>query len=139
MDGDLVLRVVSDVPISDEELAEATRDLKDDLNELPGVEAKDLVTAAEPGTRDPFTVVLGMLVLSLFSYPTAKRAKKDLQHLGEIIRRYQERHKGKRVQIDFPDGTRIDAKNISEKNLTELLKSMPHQHPDSIDDEVSVD
>lgn len=127
VDDELVLRVVSDSPISDEELAELTRQLKDDLNDLPGVSATELVTPAKDGTRGAGDILIGALAISVFAYPTAMRVKADLKHLADIIRRHQQRHRGKRVRITLPDGTQVDAENISEKSLAEVLRSVPHR------------
>lgn len=137
--GDLVLRVVSESPISDEELAETTRDLKDDLNEVAGVEATELIGTPVEGTRNSGNIIIGALALTAFSYPTAMRVKADLKHLSEIIKRHQERHKGKRLQITLPDGTLIDAKNVSEKNLAEVLRSIPPSRALPAEQEKSLD
>jgi hypothetical protein len=139
VDGDLVLRVVSDSPISDEELAELTRHLKDDLNDVPGVEATELVEPAKEGTRSSGSIIIGALAVTAFSYPTAMRLKADIKHLADIIRRHQERHKGKRLRITLPDGTEVDARNISEKSLAEVLKSVPRQQPVAVEQESRTD
>ncbi|RZU75488.1 hypothetical protein EV384_4032 [Micromonospora kangleipakensis] len=123
VDG-LILRVVPDGPVTDEELAEQARHLKDHLNQVPGVEAMELVEEAEPGTRDPVSTIFGALTLAVFSYPTAKRAAADIKHLTEVIKRYQERNKGKRLRLSLPDGTEIDVRDVSEKTLTEVIKSV---------------
>lgn len=120
----LILRVVSDGPVTDEELAEQSRYLKDHLNQLPGVEAAELVEEAEPGTRDPVSIVFGALTLAVFSYPTAKRAAADIRHLAEVIKRYQERNKGKHLRMTLPDGTEVDVRDVSEKTMTEVIKSV---------------
>ena len=78
----LILRVASDVPVTDEELAEQARHLKDHLNQLPGVEATEVAEAAEPGTRDPVSYIFGLLALSVFAVPTVKRAAADIRHLA---------------------------------------------------------
>jgi len=139
VDGDLLLHVISRSPISDEELAERTRDLKDDLNEVTGVEATELIGPPVEGTRNSGNIIVGALALTVFSYPTAMRAKADIKHLGEIIKRFQERHKGKRLQITLADGTRIDAENVSEKGLVELLSSMPPARAVPAEQEKSLD
>ncbi|SCL30229.1 hypothetical protein GA0070624_4033 [Micromonospora rhizosphaerae] len=125
----LILRVVADGPVTDEELAEQARYLKDHLNQVPGVEATELVKEAEPGTRDPVSIIFGALTLAVFSYPTAKRAAADIRHLTEVIKRYQDRNKGKRLRMSLPDGTEIDVRDVSEKTLTEVIKaaSVPRQ------------
>lgn len=129
MNGDLVVYIVPETAISDEELAAAAHDLRDDLNEVRGVDAEELTGPPQEGTRDSGSVVLGAITLSLFALPTAIRLKADLKHLADIIQRYQERHRGKRLQIALPDGTHIDAENVSESKLAELLKNVPRQQP----------
>lgn len=124
MTDGFILRVVPDGPVTDEELAEQARHLKDHLNQLPGVEATELVEEAEPGTRDPVSIVFGALTLAAFGYPTAKRAAADIKHLIEVIKRYQERNKGKHLRMSLPDGTEIDVRDVSEKTMTELIKSV---------------
>ncbi|MEV6811319.1 hypothetical protein [Micromonospora sp. NPDC051296] len=120
----LILRVVSDGPVTDEELAEQARHLKDHLNQLPGVEAAEVAERAAPGTRDPVNYVFGLLALSVFAVPTVKRAAADIKHLAEVIKRYQERNKGKRLRMTLPDGTEIDVQDVSEKTLAEVIKSV---------------
>ena len=138
VDSELVLRVVSDSPISDEELAELTRHLKDDLNDVPGVSATELVAPAKEGTRGVGEIVIGALALTAFIYPTAMRVKADLKHLADIIRRHQQRHRGKRLRITLPDGTQVDAENISERSLAEVLRSVPH-HSTGVEQKSHVD
>ncbi|MFE9689602.1 hypothetical protein [Micromonospora sp. NPDC005806] len=140
MTDGLILRVASYGPASDEELAEQARHLKDHLNQLPGVEAMELVEAAKPGTRDSASMIFGALTLAIFSYPTAKRAAADIRHLAEVIKRYQERNKGKRLRMSLPDGTEIEVRDVSEKTLTEVIKSVsvPRQGtgvPEKVDGE----
>ncbi|MEU4217070.1 hypothetical protein [Actinoplanes sp. NPDC026623] len=129
--GDFLVNVVSDSPVSDEDLAEATRDLRDDLNELRGVEANEVAGPAAEGTRDATTVLLGVLGVSLFGIPTAMRAKADYDRLAkrldEIIKRYQERHQGKKITIDLPDGTKLDSENMSEEGLAKVLRNLPQR------------
>ncbi|MFR9780829.1 hypothetical protein ACL02O_32930 [Micromonospora sp. MS34] len=134
----LILRLASDEPVSDEELAEQARLLKDHLNQLPGVDARELVEPAEPGTRDPLSMVIGVLTLAVFSYPTAKRATADVRHLAQVIRRYQERNKGKRLRMSLPDGTEIDVRDVSEKTLTEVIRSVavPRQGTSAVAEKV---
>jgi len=139
VDGDLLLHVIPDSPISDEELAEQTRDLKDDLNEVTGVDATELIGPPVEGARNSGNIIIGALALSLFSFPTAMRAKADVKHLYEIIKRFQERHQGKRLQITLSDGTRIDAKNVSEKGLADLLNSVPPTRAVPAEQEKSLD
>ncbi|MFE9203462.1 hypothetical protein [Micromonospora sp. NPDC007230] len=137
----LILRVVSDGPVSDEELAEQTRQLKDHLNHLPGVEAAELVEAARPGTRDTVSIIFGALTLAVFSYPTAKRAAADIKHLAEVIKRYQDRNKGKHLRMSLPDGTEIEVRDVSEKTLTEVIKSVsvPRQGTPAVPEKVDGD
>lgn len=134
----LILQVVSEGPVTDEELAEQTRHLKDHLNQLPGVEATELVERAEPGTRDTVSVVFGALTLAVFAYPTARRAAADIKHLTEVIKRYQERNKGKRLRMSLPDGTEIDVRDVSEKTLTEVIRSVsvPRQGTSAVPEKV---
>ncbi|WP_030437010.1 hypothetical protein [Actinoplanes subtropicus] len=117
--------------MSDEELAEATRDLRDDLNDLRGVEAGEVAGPPAEGTRDPGTILLGVLGVSLFGVPTALRAKADFDRLAkrldEVLRRYQERHKGKKITIDLPDGTKLDSENLSEEGLAKVLRNLPQR------------
>ena len=120
----LILRVASDGPVTDEELAEQARHLKDHLNQLPGVEATEVAEEAEPGTRDPLSYIFGILALSVFAVPTVKRAAADIRHLAEVIKRYQERNKEKRLSMTLPDGTEIDVRDVSEKTLAEVIKSV---------------
>jgi hypothetical protein len=127
MDGDLIVQVESDESVSDEEIAEFTRQLKDDLDDLAGVEVTDVPAPAEEGTRGSGDIILGALAISAFAYPTAMRVKADLKHLADIIKRHQSRHRGKRVTITLADGTKVDVENISEKYLAEILESVPRQ------------
>ena len=133
VNGDLLVHIISESAISDEELAAAARDLRDDFNEVRGVEAGEVTGPPRPGTRNSGSVILGVVALSLFGLPTAIRAKADLRHLAEIIQRYQERHKGKRVRLTMPDGTEIEAENVSEEMLADLLRSMPQPGQKSLD------
>ncbi|GIJ80434.1 hypothetical protein Xph01_48660 [Micromonospora phaseoli] len=135
------MHVGSDGPVTDEELAEQTRHLKDHLNQLPGVEATELTGAAEPGTRDTVSYLFGLLALAVFTVPTVKRAAADIRHLAEVIKRYQERNKGKRLRMTLPDGTEIDVRDVSEKTLAELIKSVsvPRQGTAAIPEKVDGD
>jgi hypothetical protein len=127
MDGDLIVQVESDEPVSDEEIAEFTRQLKDDLNDVTGIEATEVPAPAEEGTRSSGGIILGTLAVTAFSYPTVMRLKADLKHLADIIKRHQERHRGKRVTIRLANGTKVDVENISEKYLAEILESVPRE------------
>jgi hypothetical protein len=131
VNGDFLVNVVSDSPVSDEELVDATRDLRDDLNELRGVEANEVAGPPAEGTRDAGTILLGVLGVSLFGIPTALRAKADYDRLAkrldEIIKRYQERHKGKKITIGLPDGTKLDSENMSEEGLARVLRNLPQR------------
>jgi len=120
--SDLLVYVVPQSAISDEELAAATRDLRDDLDEVRGVAAGEVTAPAPPGTRDAAGVVLGVVALSLFGLPTAIRARADLRHLAEILRRYQERNRGRSLRVELADGTEIAAATVSEEELNELLR-----------------
>ncbi|MDG4797566.1 hypothetical protein [Micromonospora sp. WMMD1082] len=137
----LILQVVSDGPITDEELAEQARHLKDHLNELSGVEATELATEAAPGTRDTASYLFGLLALAVFTVPTAKRAAADIRHLAEVIKRYQERNRGKRLRMTLPDGTEIDVRDVSEKTLAEVIKSVsvPRQGTVAVPEKVDGD
>ncbi|MGC5053142.1 hypothetical protein ACLQ2S_17005 [Micromonospora sp. DT48] len=141
MTDGLILRVVSDETVSDEELAEHARHLKEHLNQLPGVEASEQTVATAPGTRDTVSYLFGVLALAVFTVPTAKRAAADIRHLAEVIKRYQERNKGKRLRMTLPDGTEIDVRDVSEKTLTEMLKtvSVPRQGTASMPEKVDGD
>ncbi|WP_433528217.1 hypothetical protein ACQPYA_17840 [Micromonospora sp. CA-263727] len=119
----MILRVVSDGPVTDEELAEQARHLKDHLNQLPGVEATEMAAEAEPGTRDRVNFIFGVLALSVFAVPTVRRAAADIRHLAEVIKRYQERNTDTRLRMTLPDHTEIDVQDVSEQTLTEAITS----------------
>ncbi|MEV2239201.1 hypothetical protein [Micromonospora sp. NPDC049891] len=140
IDG-LILRVGSDEPVSDEELAEQARHLKEHLNQLSGVEASELTAQAAPGTRDTASYIFGVLALAVFTVPTVKRAAADIRHLAEVIKRYQDRNKGKRLRMTLPDGTEIDIRDVSEKTLAELIKSVsvPRQGTAAVPEKVDGD
>ncbi|MBX7266957.1 hypothetical protein KIF24_13580 [Micromonospora sp. Llam7] len=137
----LILQVVPDGPVSDEELAEQARHLKDHLNQLPGVEATEVTGEAVPGARDTVSYIFGLLALAVFTVPTVKRAAADLRHVAEVIKRYQERNKGKRLRMTMPDGTEIDVRDVSEKTLTELIRSVsvPRQGTAGVPEKVDGD
>jgi len=120
---------------------DATRDLREDLNEIRGVEAGEVTGPPVEGTRDPTTILLGVLGIS-FAIPTAMRVKADYDRLAkrldEIIKRYQERHKGKKVSIDFPDGTKFNSENMSEEGLAKVLRNLPQQSAVAIDERKNV-
>ncbi|GIJ23587.1 hypothetical protein [Micromonospora lutea] len=141
MIDELILQVVSDESASHEELVEQARHLKEHLNQLPGVEASELTTPAAAGTRDTVSYVFGVLALAVFTVPTVKRAAADIRHLAEVIKRYQERNKGKRLRMTLPDGTEIDVRDVSEKTLAELIKSVsaPRQGTASVAEKVDGD
>jgi hypothetical protein len=142
VNGHFRVIVASDSPVSDEELMDATRDLRDDLNEIRGVEADAVAGPPVEGTRDPGTILLGVLGVSLFGIPTAMRAKADYERvakrLDEIIKRYQERHKGKKISIDLPDGTKLDSENMSEEGLAKVLRNLPQRTGVAIDERKNV-
>jgi predicted CopG family antitoxin len=136
---DFQVQIVSDSPMSGEELAAATRELLDDLNEVQGVEATEVTGPAEEGTRDFGAVVLGVAGISLFAIPSGIRAKRHLKHLSDVIKRYQERHKGKKLRVIYADGSKLEGENVSEHVFAKMMRNMPQRSGDLLEQEKSLD
>jgi hypothetical protein len=146
VDDDFVLEIVSDTPMTDEELAALTRELLDDLSEVEGIEAGEVTGPAAEGTRDFGLTLLGIIGVSIFGIPNVVRTKRrsdrkkkakeaaaqaeieaDIRALTDVVKRYQERHKGKRVRFRFANGTVLEADNVSEQGVARMLRSVPAQ------------
>jgi hypothetical protein len=122
MMGDQFELIVTGIADShDDDLDDASRNLRDDLLEIEGVEVTEATRGPAPaGTRSAAELVLATIVVAYYAYRNARYTV----DLARVLRQWLDRNKGKRTTLRYPDGTEVDLTNLSEPAMREAIEQV---------------
>lgn len=111
-----------------EELEEACRQLRDDLEEIDGVDLAEVPgEPPPPGTRSSaFVALSAALMVGLYGGKMAVMAKSDLrrirQKIANVLDHWMRRHEKSRAIIKLPDGTEADLTGYGPDDIVSVLE-----------------
>jgi hypothetical protein len=129
-EGSFIISVVGLDQQDQEELEEACRQLRDDLEQIDDVELSEV--PGEPvaeGTRSPLIPTLGAaLFVAIYGRKMALMAKEDVKRvMAQILRvidQWQQRHKNTRVDFKLPDGTEAHVSGFDAESTQSMIETM---------------
>lgn len=116
-----VIDLSGDDPEDQEDLEDARNDLRNDLLEVPGIEISYITEAGERGTRVDIGTVAGSLGLAIWTAHFARHI--GVPTLARVIKSYIDR-RGRVVRIRKRDGTTVVMRNLSEKEIANVLEGI---------------
>ena len=124
MMGDQFELIVTGIADShDDDLDDASRNLRDDLLEVEGLEVTEATRGPAPaGTRGAAELVLATIVVAYYAYRNARYTV----DLARVVRHWLDRNKEKRAAIRYPDGTEIDLTGLSEEDMRAVIERVEH-------------
>lgn len=120
MMGDQFELIVTGIADShDDDLDDASRNLRDDLLEVEGLEVTEAARGPAPaGTRGAAELVLATIVVAYYAYRNARYTV----DLARVLRQWLDRNKGKRATLRYPDGTEIELTDLSESAMRDAIE-----------------
>lgn len=110
-----------------DDIYEASRSLRSDLEEITEVRVSDLMTnEGQEGTRSGLLtqiVAEGGAAL-IVAYYGGKTVRGIFRDVAEIVQRWQDRHKGNRVVLKTADGSVIELHGLSSDEAVTVMETL---------------
>jgi hypothetical protein len=123
----LTLWVTGAEPDDLDDIYEASRSLRSDLEEITEIRVSDLMTKqGQEGTRSGLLtqiVAEGGAAL-IVTYYGGKTVRGIFRDLAEIVQRWQDRHKGNRVVLKTANGTTIELHGLSGEEAVTVMETL---------------
>jgi hypothetical protein len=139
-EGQFIVSVVGAAQQDLEELEDACRQLRDDLEEIDDVALTEVIGAAAPeGTRSSAFMTLSATLmvaiygrkLTVMAADDLKKIKNKIVQLAKVFDLWLRRHEGTRAIIKLPNGTEADLTGLGPEGIRLVLEQVtetPESH-----------